>query len=177
MQKPPRFLIDSNVFVQAKNEYYAFDSFPGFWDCLIWLHQKGRILSIEKVKSELQRMDDDLKIWIKDRLPETFFAPIQQAEVIGHYATMQSWAQDLGQFTPQAINDFQDTEQADAWIVAYAKTNDCIVVTHEKYAQAAKKTIKIPNVCKEFNVDYVNTFEMLRELGVKFHWISNESHN
>ncbi|MGG1204790.1 DUF4411 family protein [Brevibacillus formosus] len=31
-----------------------------------------------------------------------------------------------------------------------------------------KKRILIPVVCREFNVEYVNTFEMLRSLQVSF---------
>jgi len=27
----PRFLIDANILIRAKNNYYAFDLAPGFW--------------------------------------------------------------------------------------------------------------------------------------------------
>ena len=37
-----------------------------------------------------------------------------------------------------------------------------------EYAPDAKKKVPIPNVCIEFGVHYVNTFEMLRDLGEKF---------
>ncbi|MGI6459578.1 MAG: DUF4411 family protein [Candidatus Hydrogenedentales bacterium] len=29
------YLLDSDVFIQAKNEHYAFSICPGFWECLI----------------------------------------------------------------------------------------------------------------------------------------------
>ncbi len=56
----------------------------------------------------------------------------------------------------------------DGWLIAYAKVNGHIVVTHEEMAPRAKKTVPIPNVCIQFGVDYCNTFTMLRELQVRF---------
>jgi hypothetical protein len=43
-----------------------------------------------------------------------------------------------------------------------------IVVTHEVPAPDAKNRVPIPNVCVQFNVPYVDTFKMLRDLGVRF---------
>lgn len=47
------YLLDSDVFIQAKNLHYGFDFCPAFWD---WIDQQaaaGEVLSIEKVKDEL----------------------------------------------------------------------------------------------------------------------------
>lgn len=35
MDDDPVYLLDSNVFMEAKNRYYAFDIVPGFWQALI----------------------------------------------------------------------------------------------------------------------------------------------
>ena len=32
------YLIDSNVFIEAKNRYYAFDIAPGFWESVSYTH-------------------------------------------------------------------------------------------------------------------------------------------
>ena len=39
------FLVDSNVLIEAKNRYYAFDIAPGFWRWLDIAHGKGRACS------------------------------------------------------------------------------------------------------------------------------------
>jgi len=70
------------------------------------------------------------------------------------------------QFAPAARAEFATV--ADGWVVAFARVNGLIVVTHEDYAPDAKKKVPIPNVCLEFDVEYVNTFEMLEDLKVKF---------
>ena len=79
---------------------------------------------------------------------------------------MVKWVQGEQQFTGAAKAEFASV--ADGWVVAYAKANGLVVVTHEEYAPDAKKKVPIPNVCLEFDVDYCNTFEMLRELKVQF---------
>ena len=42
------------------------------------------------------------------------------------------------------------------------------VVTHEVFAPLVEKRVPMPNVCLEFEVEYFNTFEMLKNLNVKF---------
>lgn len=47
------YLIDTNVLVEAKNRYYAFDIAPGFWAWLQQAHQQSHVCSIEPVRDEL----------------------------------------------------------------------------------------------------------------------------
>lgn len=49
------YLIDSNIFITAKNLYYSFDIGPGFWKVIIWYYQKGRIFSIDRARNETSR--------------------------------------------------------------------------------------------------------------------------
>jgi hypothetical protein len=67
--------VDSDVFITAKNQYYAFDICPGFWKSLIHHHQQARVYSVDRVRSELLagRKTEDLVVWVKDELPEGFF--------------------------------------------------------------------------------------------------------
>lgn len=51
------YLVDSNVLIEAKNRYYAFDIAPGFWEWLERAHRTGCVFSIEKVEEELLRGD------------------------------------------------------------------------------------------------------------------------
>lgn len=52
-------------------------------------------------------------------------------------------------------------------MVAYALAKVYIVVTREQFNSEAKARVKIPNVCRAFGVHYVDTFQMMRELGVR----------
>ena len=62
---------------------------------------------------------------------------------------------------------------ADGWLVAYAKTHGLILVTHEIYNPTVQRKVPMPNVCEEFDVRYVNTFEMLSNLKASFILASN----
>lgn len=76
------------------------------------------------------------------------------------------WVQSGQRFPPAAISKFAGV--ADGWLVAYAQAHGAVIVTHEKYQQNAQSRILIPNVCRQFNVPYLNTYGMLRQLGVRF---------
>ena len=47
------YLLDANVFIQAKNLHYGLDFCPAFWDWLIEANARGLVYSIEKVGDEL----------------------------------------------------------------------------------------------------------------------------
>ena len=70
------YLVDSNVLIEAKNRYYAFDNAPGFWEWLERAHRAGRVFSIEKVEEELLRGDDELAKWAQGH--HSFFRQLDQ---------------------------------------------------------------------------------------------------
>ncbi len=159
------YLLDANVFIEAKRRYYAFDLCPGFWDALI-LHQTNtRLCSIDRVKNELERGKDDLTEWATSILPDTFFGITNENAVVNCFAEVVRWVQNQ-QFSQEAKAEF--VNGVDAWLIAYAKAKKMILVTHEVLAPEARKKVPIPNVCVAFNVQYRDTFEMLRKLETRF---------
>jgi hypothetical protein len=118
------------------------------------------------VKAEIDRGNDRLKQWANHDF-HPWFVSTDDDSVVGHYRAIMRWAATHPRFTNAAKNEFADAGKADAWLVAYARATNCTVVTHEVYDEDIRKQIKIPNVCAAFGVKYVNTFEMLRALGVR----------
>lgn len=159
-----KYVLDANVFIEAKNRYYAFDLVPKFWSILIDQADNGRILSIDRVKEELERGKDELAAWVKEKFDNAFVSTDDE-DVIQSYSKVMSWVQAHPQFTDGAKADF--AKGADGWLVAYAKVNGCVVVTHEQPSTDVKTRVPIPNVCQAFNVLFDDTFKMLRKLGVK----------
>lgn len=74
------------------------------------------------------------------------------------------------QFSTAAKAEFAETENADAWVIAFAKAVGATVVTHEKPNPHVQRRVPIPNVCDALGVPYVDTFEMLRALATRFSW-------
>ncbi|HUW62999.1 MAG TPA: DUF4411 family protein [Candidatus Bathyarchaeia archaeon] len=162
------FLLDANVFIQAKNSYYALALCPRFWASLKGSHEAGHLYSIDHIKRELLLGKDDLASWAEQTLSPSFFHSTTDAAVMSQYRDIMTWVQDNTQFFDSAKSEFATA--ADGWLVAYAKAKGHVVVTHEQLRPEAKNRVLIPNVCKEFGVDYTDTFQMLKSLGVRFVW-------
>jgi hypothetical protein len=159
-------LLDANIFIQAQQSYYGLEICPGFWGALIRENASRRVASIDKVKDELLAIEDALSDWVENTAPATLFKGTADKRVADTYRDILSWVQNQPQFIQAAKEEF--ARGADGWVIAYAKVNGYIVVTHEVLAPNAKKKVPMPNVCAQFGVKYCNTFEMLRELKVQF---------
>jgi uncharacterized protein DUF4411 len=163
---PPRYLLDANVFIEAVRRYYAFDLVPAFWQALIDLASAQRVLSIDRVKRELENQEDDLAQWARDSF-HPYFVPTSDADIIDAYAQVMAWAQSQRQYSAAAQAEFADGRNADAWLVAYASVRRCTIVTHEQPAPDSRNHIKLPDACRPFGVACTDTFGMLRALGVR----------
>ena len=155
------YVLDTNVFIDAANAYYAFDLAPGYWDFLVQLFDSRHAVSIKSVYDELDDASDDdpLKVWAKQN-KQHFLAP--DSRVVACYQQVMMWAKD--NYEPPAVSEFQRV--ADSWIVAHALANGWVVVTHEKSAPRSKKRIKIPDACAACGVECLSPFEMLRQRGM-----------
>ena len=152
--------------MEAARRYYAFDLVRPFWRALIDSAESGQVQSIDRVKAEINRGKDSLTDWANSDFHEWFFST-NQADVIEIYGQIMVWANTHAQFTDAAKAELSTAENADAWLVAYAKAKGHIIVTLEKFDPNIRVKIPIPNVCQVFDVQYVDTFQMLRDLGVR----------
>jgi predicted nuclease of predicted toxin-antitoxin system len=162
------YLLDANIFIQAKRIYYRFKTFPSFWDLIVSEHSDDKLFSIDKVQSELLAINDDLADWLKNTLPKNFFRSSNDQEATDQYQILAPWVYSLTRLSEPAKIQFLDTDNADAFLVAYARAHDLILVTQELPAPNSQNIIKIPDVCDEFDVEWMNTFDWLEELDVQF---------
>lgn len=165
MTNGPTYVLDANVFIQAARRYYAFDVAPRFWDSLAQHAANGQVRSIDRVLEELDRGKDDLTAWANGSFG-SFFDSTDDGQVIQVFSDIMVWVQAKAQFLDAAKADF--ARGADGWLVAYAKEKNCVVVTQEVLNPAKRSKVPIPNICQAIGVQYVDTFEMLRRLGVRF---------
>jgi len=168
MDRP--YLLDSDVFIAAKNSYYAFAICPGFWDSLIHHQGLGNVCSIDRVKSELLagRKTEDLVQWVKNEVPSAFFMETGEQAVANSFGQVMLWVQRNPQYFNQAKAKF--ATEADGWLVAYAMVHGMTVVTNEQPRPKSRNRILLPDVCSQFNVTYRDTFAMLHELAVRYEW-------
>jgi hypothetical protein len=160
------FLLDANIFIEAYRRYYSFDIAPFFWLALKQNAEAGLLVSIDRIYQEINNYsdDDELKRWVNNEF-HNWFISTDNEDVFKAYREVIEWGMNETQFTEAAKSEIASV--ADSWLIACAKANNYILVTHEEYDPNIKKRIPIPNACRAFNIDYINTFEMLRRLNIR----------
>lgn len=159
------YLLVANTFIEAKNRYYNMTFCPAYWQWILQQHAVQDVASISLVGDELKRGDDELADWawdssglflgVDDDVTQVCFSKVANAIV----------AQSMD-MKPGAVEAF--LAGADPWLIAKAMAIGGVVVTHEAHNPLAKKKFLIPNVCADFGVVWVNTFEMLVRFDARF---------
>lgn len=166
MSEMNKYLLDTNVLIEAHRRYYAFDIAPSFWNNLYQLAQEEKIISIDYVKNEISNGDEEDKLnrWANSEF-ERWFVSTNDEKVFASYRKIIDWVTSQTQYADYAKSEF--ARIADSWLLAYALAFNCTIVTHESYAPQSKNRVLIPNVCKAFEISYISTFDMLRNLNVR----------
>lgn len=155
------FVVDSNVFIQAANSYYAFDLVPAFWT---WL--EGRlgddIFTVVPVQSEILAQKDDLSDWISQNSNSSWILPVDDEPTQLQMPELTQHCVNLSYKMP-GIQKF--LSGADPWVISAARSRSWTVVTHEEPNPATKKRVKIPDVCDALRVRNLRGFDMMRQLG------------
>lgn len=158
-----KYLIDSDVLIQAHRAYYSFDICSGFWDALF--NNSHIVASIDKVFDEINAGSgvDPLKTWVTGTIPPTFFLTTNDSNVANEYSNIANWVNGRP-YTQPAKSEFMNI--ADGWLIAYAKAHNMILVTQEISQPNITTKVKIPDVCIGTGVTCIGTFDLLRQLNI-----------
>ncbi|MCY4100007.1 MAG: DUF4411 family protein, partial [Rhodobacteraceae bacterium] len=96
---------------------------------------------------------------------QNLFLPIIIHEIEPYLRDLTNWVNELGK--PDAEKQ-RFLASGDYWLIAYAMVNQCKVVTLEAPAPPNSPKIKIPDVCRAFNLDCMKTFDLLQIAGARF---------
>ena len=105
------YLLDTNVFIQAKNLHYGFDFCPAFWEWLITQNSTQRVFSIEQVAGEIAAGADELADWVSQR-GQGFFLPADAA-MLPALARLSAWATSQS-FRQSAVSTTQTAPEPNA---------------------------------------------------------------
>lgn len=156
------YLLDSNVFISAKNLHYGFDFCPAFWDWLELKGEAGTVRSVEAVYQELMGQSDDLAQWA--RAHRQMFSQPTQADIAA-VSEVNRWARESARYTASAKAEFAAV--ADSFLLGHALAGGHRVVTHE--VPGSKRTrIKIPDAAAVLGISVLTPFTMLRMEGARF---------
>jgi len=157
-----KYCLDANVLIQAWQKYYSPKFCPDYWIVLDELGKQDIIFIPKMVYDEINRTDDDLSKWLKK-------SNIPVAEIDENVA---SFLKMIFAANPSHLNLVDNTKNrslADPWVIAHAINVNAIVVTKEEKVTAINTSkIRIPNVCDNMGVPWINDFQLIDKLNIIF---------
>jgi hypothetical protein len=158
----PIYCLDANVLINGWKKYYSPRFCPDYWSLLNNLGAEGRIFIPQAVFDEILRTEDDLNAWLKKSR-----IPIRKVD--GSVTQCLSKIYAASPIHQYLVDNTKQRSLADPWVIAHAlNENACVVTKEEKVTVPGTTRIKIPNVCDNMRIRWINDFQLIEELGIRF---------
>lgn len=164
-----RYLLDSDALIAAKNLHYRPDFCQGFWEWIEHGCLAQKLFSIDTVYKELRSGDptDFLHGWSKQVNDDNGFF-LSTKGCLGEWGRLVNWVTSKN-YRQGAIDKFLNPEAADAWLIAFALSNQDInkytIVTNEASAPLSFKSIKLPDAAKAMGIPVMGLYDLLSKHG------------
>ncbi len=177
-----KYILDTNVYIQAHIGYYNPDIAPNYWDLLKDFGLKDLIKSPKQVKNEITQKSQWLSTWKKDNrifldddldgiMP--FFTEVKEIYKAVKQTNFEILKKQYrGKYTPSKDEPLSDP---DIFVIATAlfykkhfPSTEIVMVTKENNTINPYKSVRIPHVCKALGIRCIDDFDFLRETGTKF---------
>jgi len=156
------FLLDSNVFIFAKRDYYPLDRVPEYW---YWLLHQAEIDNIKiprQIFDELQGHDDELQAWLKENEDTMVLAGDGLDARVGE--VLACYCDDITEAELESLG-------ADPFLIATGLLNGCDIVSKEGSKPAAQRANKkVPDICRALGVRCITDHALIRELDFRTNW-------
>jgi hypothetical protein len=143
------YSIDSSALIHAWRRVYRPRNFAFVWNGFGTLIEEGRLRSSIEVYTELEKKDDELFKWCKDRKAGLF---VELDEAIQNHVTR------IMKAYPRLVDTVKGRSGADPFVIGLAATTNptMTVVTEEQPGK-----IKIPDVCKAEKIDCIGLADLI----------------
>lgn len=154
----PEFSLDTSSLVNSWNRLYQIDMIPSIWDHVEGVLSAGRAVATIQVYEEIEKKDDALFDWCKER--RALFIAIDDSHIEHLKGLMERH--------PRIAATGAGRNFADPWVVSLALRFDppCCVVTEEGNSRNANNP-KIPYICAQEGLRSCTFNVFLRETGWK----------
>ena len=160
-----RYLLDSNVLIDADRDYYPMDRVPEFWEWLLHVAREGLAKVPVEAFEEVADGQGQLVKWIKEHKAVLLEETELDADPVRRVV-------DQG-YAPDLTEDELEKLKADPFIVAYgvALPGQVTVVTMERGKPSKRRANRhIPDVCAALGIPCIDTYEFLRRLDFRTDW-------
>lgn len=152
------YCLDTSSLLDASVRYYPIDIFPTLWSKLDIIVENGELIAPDEVLHELEKKDDEIYAWAKQR--QKLFYPLNdQLQIVVKDEILATF--------PKLVDSKKNRSQADPFVVGLARITGRTVVTGERNAGNAQNP-KIPDVCEFFGIRCINFLQFIREKGWNF---------
>lgn len=152
-----RYSIDTSAILEAWRRQYPPDVIPALWDGLDDLITSGDLRATEEVLHDLERKDDEVFQWSRDR--RDLFVEVD--------SPIQSAVKAILRNHRKLLDTRKSRSGADPFVIALAQLNNATVVTNERTTGRAERP-NIPDVCNALRIRCINILELIREQGWVF---------
>lgn len=167
------FLLDANTLIDAKRDYYGIEQVPEFWEWLVHQGNLGQVKVPVEVwdefadKKDKNGVKDELATWADYKEVKDALLLNEEAEqiLVDHIITKG--------YVAHPTDDQLVKIGRDPFLISYAfqdVENRCVVTTEVSAPKAQKANRKIPDVCKDFDIRCINSFQFFRELNFRTNW-------
>ena len=151
---PPSYSIDTSALLHAWRRAYPPRRFGGLWAAFDELIDGGRMMASIEVYHELERKDDEVFAWAKQR-KEAMFLDIDE-NVQGHVVRLM-------QAYPKLVDTGKGKSGGDPFVItqALAAAPHLTVVTQE--AGGSSNSPRIPFVCDQKGIRHINLLALIED--------------
>lgn len=148
------FVVDASSWICLHEERYCPDIMPGLWSELRAFGEQGRIKVPRLVIEEVGR-GDGVGAWLETIKP-SIVPPVT--------AAISARVGEIMTAYPDLVADY--TADADPWLIALAERHGWVLVTEERSSPGKKP--KIPNVCQDLDIKWIDCTTMIRRLSIRW---------
>ncbi|MCQ2815138.1 MAG: DUF4411 family protein [Bacilli bacterium] len=162
-----KYIIDSCSLITPFNGSYPMDNFPSFWDKLKEKILSGEIIICRATYDEVVPIGDDLSLWLKSIIDSGVQILEPDEDILNNFTSIVDHVDKHDPpYKASAVSEFMGC--GDPFIMASAKSRGYIVITEEIYSPGATKRVKIPNVCLEESIQYMNLTSYIKKADFHF---------
>ena len=135
-----QYCADANFFIDSLINFYPKDIFPSYWEKINTLYKENRLLSIDLIKKELEKHDDEAIQWAKDH--KDCFKPFGGSEEIQEFTKFESKYENKEEKKKKA------NQKTDLSLLAFSKVNNLTLLTSDKrlLKVSRKEDVKCVNI-------------------------------
>ena len=161
------YLLDANVLIDANRDYYPIGRVDEFWEWLVYQGEQGTLKIPIDVYEEVKAGTDDLADWVKDAATEAAIKLDEEVNIdLVRKVTEEGYAPDLTDIEIQGVG-------RDPLFIAYALKDPAgrtIVTTEVSKPSRVRAKRHVPDVCNDFGIQSINTYQLTRQLDFRTDW-------